>query len=332
MSRLLNNSGARGQRERPGSGTVPAVVTCACGQANYAARRPRHQFVSCTRCRAELFVLPRSPWPSVTDGSTDPRDEADAPATALAPARRVWLLPLLAGALTLLLVVVLFAALWPSSHPRPGERDRSVEALPLEEQISEGKRAFEEGSFRVSARLLEAALAQLDQAPQKRPAAERRQLAHLYREAVLLSDLLEQPLADTLARGEGLPEREWREAFRGRYQGRAVVFDGHVRRDAAGQVGLRDWEESVNGVEVRLELSGLRLLQRLPLADERRLLFGARLADARRENRGWVVTFEPDSGVLLTDPGVFAGTSLPREPELQSVLTRQANWVDAEGP
>jgi hypothetical protein len=204
--------------------------------------------------------------------------------------------------------------------------------MSLDEQIGEGQRAFEEGSFRVASRMLGAALAQLETDPRRRSPTERRHLAHLQREAALLADLLEQPLADVLARGEGMPDREWREAFRGRYQGRSVVFDAPVRRDGSGQVQLRDWEEAVNGVEARLELGPVRLLQRLPLADERRLVFGVRLADARRENRGWVVSFEPDSGVLLTGAGVFAGTSLPRDPELQAVLSRQEAWVDSEGP
>jgi hypothetical protein len=328
MTHPSDTAGIRERRERPSGETTPVVLTCECGHTLPAARRARHQFVPCARCGRELFVLPRSPWPVVRDA------DGTGPATADArPAGGFWRRPLFAGGVTLVAVAVGFAILLPVLWPRgPSKTDRSVEAMPLEEQIGEGRRAFDEGAFRVSARMLEAALGQIEKDPKRRTPAERRQLAHLQREAALLSDLLEQPLADVLARGEGMPEREWREVFRTRYQGRAVVFDSPVRRDAAGRVELRGWEESVNGVEVRLELGRVRLLQRLPLADERRLVFGVRLADARRENRGWVVSFEPDSGVLLTDPGVFAGTSLPRDPELQAVMNRQTDWIDSEAP
>jgi hypothetical protein len=67
----------------------------------------------------------------------------------------------------------------------------------------------------------------------------------------------------------------------------------------------------------------------LPLEEPTRLLFGARLARVRRDTpSSWEVRFEPDSGVLLTDPGA-AAVCCPflGEAELRALLQRQAGWL-----
>jgi hypothetical protein len=59
------------------------------------------------------------------------------------------------------------------------------------------------------------------------------------------------------------------------------------------------------------------------------VLFGARLAGCFREaGGGWVIHFEPESGVLLTDPGA-AASCCPAPPgrELEEVLRRQEEWL-----
>jgi hypothetical protein len=156
----------------------------------------------------------------------------------------------------------------------------------------------------------------------------------LQREAALLADLSAESLAEILRHGAGLPEAEWAATFRRRYHGQAVLLDITVVRAQAG--GYRHtWRVLLNVEEPRLELNGLRLLDRLPLEEPQRLLVGARLASARREPPGrWVVNLEADSGVLLTDPGA-AALCCPAlsTPEARELLRRQRTWLGGDaGP
>jgi hypothetical protein len=85
---------------------------------------------------------------------------------------------------------------------------------------------------------------------------------------------------------------------------------------------------TVNEEKVRLRLE-LKLLERLPLDPPRRLVFGASLASVAREAGGvWVVRFEPDSAVLLTEEGAVEASGLaPVDPEMRAVLRQQAEWL-----
>ena len=86
----------------------------------------------------------------------------------------------------------------------------------------------------------------------------------------------------------------------------------------------------VEGTTVRLALEDLVLLRDLPLDAEPRVIFGARLARCAREEGGtWVVRFEPDSGVLLTDAGaVEACFPAAMDERLRETLVRQKGWVE----
>jgi hypothetical protein len=59
-------------------------------------------------------------------------------------------------------------------------------------------------------------------------------------------------------------------------------------------------------------------------------VFGARLLGCRREaGGGWVIRFQRDSGVLLTDLGaVIAGTRKAPDEGLKEALIRQQKWLD----
>ena len=316
-------------RPRAGPAAAPAAVGCVCGHSTVVGRQERHQVVPCSACGRPVFVLPRSPFP--------PLDPAAPAARAPRPAAdrewRFWLGPALAGAVTLAGVGVLLAVLWPLFGR--STRGPAVAASPdpqaLERQIHEGRTALNEGAFQVASRLLGEARARAERPDSPLAPERRRQLARWQRQAALLSELLAEPIADVVAHARQLPEREWHELFPARYLGRGVVFDCTVRRDAAGQVAA-DWEEVAAAEPVRVGFVGLKLLQRLPLAEPQRLLFGARLADVRRGDHGWIVEFVPDSGVLLTEPGVFAGTPLPPDQGLIDVMKRQDGWLEWEIP
>ncbi len=73
----------------------------------------------------------------------------------------------------------------------------------------------------------------------------------------------------------------------------------------------------------------LDLLRRLPLGQPRHVIFGARLANVSRGAGGvWLIEFERDSGVLLTDEGaasiLFPGAM---DENVREVLREQSTWL-----
>ena len=107
-----------------------------------------------------------------------------------------------------------------------------------------------------------------------------------------------------------------------------MVFDADVSRDGAGPFRL-DFHVRAGGERARVDVNDLTLLTLLPRDRPPRLLFGARLASLAREQGGvWVIRFDPDSGVLLTDE-TAAGACCPLDAELRALLARQAEWAAA---
>jgi hypothetical protein len=124
---------------------------------------------------------------------------------------------------------------------------------------------------------------------------------------------------------------EWQARFRKEYQGKTILFDDMVVLSAKEKPVLVVQAFRVGAVKIRVALEDLKVLRQLPLAVPQRLVFGARLARIDREDGGgWVVGFEPDSGVLLTDEPAFracAPTLVEQEPEVLDVLKRQGEWL-----
>lgn len=309
---------------------VPFQVACACGTVATGSRAPVHQAVPCAACGRMLFVLPVSPLPPVREEKGQESDKSSTLAKGSAAGWSQWWLPLTAGAATLLVVVLVFAlaltwsvALKPeASTEGPEEIGRRLEA---------GQQALSQGKFHKAVLELDAARKLREEYPEALPLSERRRLNQLYRQAALLDDLLPEALEDVLrhaAEIREVDEEEWRAQFLKRYQRRSVVFDDEVRREANGSFRLAGYRFFVRGRPARVELGDLRLLQALPLDKPQRLFFGARLADVRPEAGGtWVVHFEPDSAVLITDPGA-ANACCPFPPEeIRAILNRQASWL-----
>jgi hypothetical protein len=190
-----------------------------------------------------------------------------------------------------------------------------------------GQEALARGNFRRAAEELDAARGLLEQHPGWTPAAQARRVTQLQRQAALLADLLSESLGEILQRAAGLQEEEWQAQFERRYQGRAVVFDAEVARDAAGRFQL-DYHIRAGLEPARIDVGDLKLLAALPRERSPRLLFGARLAAMNREAGGtWVVRFQPDSAVLLTDlEAVTACCPPPIDDGLKDLVKRQNEW------
>jgi len=309
----------RGWRSlRPPAGPpVPFEVVCPCGQVQRGLRTARAQIIRCPGCGEAVFLLPRSPLPP-------PPDEAVAAAEAESKrGRSPWLLPLAAAVGTLVAVVMLYIVLfssWLRPSAAPDEPTANSEALPRGNNEA-GRRLLQEGNFREALKQLDAAGASRDPA-----------LRQLYRQADLLARLLHQPLEEIVQQGQMLGRPgEWQEQFKD-YKGRAVLFDDVVRRDENGQFHLSVYEVLAGDEKATVRLD-LELLRHLPLDQPRRLLFGARLASVQREDGGfWVIRFEPDSGVLLTDEGAAAACGVgPLDAGLRHVVQWQADWLRQPG-
>jgi hypothetical protein len=243
---------------------------------------------------------------------------------------RWWRTPLLAAAGTLAAVVACFFVLLPRLATEHSAAATGPQADPRA-AAETGRRALADGNFFLAARELSAA----SLLPAGgRSAAELRELDQLRRQADLLSRLHGRSLQEIL--GEALPLRrddEWKARFREQHEGKAVVFDDVVVRDAAGRPSLAVYRVRVGDERARVAVDDLRLLARLPIDPPRRLLFGGRLADLVREDGGaWAFRFHPDSAVLLTDAGAVAACIGPVDADLMEVLRRQERWLAEVAP
>jgi DNA-directed RNA polymerase subunit RPC12/RpoP len=299
---------------------VSYEVVCICGQTIRGERQARHQVINCPGCGEKVFVLPRSPF-------TVPPDARLAASTTR---RRWWLAPLLAGVVCLAALLIAFAAAW---HLLIRPHEPAAEAGSeegLAKQVEAGRSALGQGKFHLARRLLGEAVDRRDEQPGILPPAASRQLNQLHRQADLLSRLLPVSLEEIVRQGRLVRDRtEWALQMDD-YRGRSVVFDDVVRRDQRGVPILATYVVEVDDEIVRLALEDLTLLRDLPLDDEPRLIFGARLHSCEREEGGeWVIRFVPDSGVLLTDPDAVAAC-LPGSPDrtLEQTLARQRRWLD----
>jgi hypothetical protein len=229
-------------------------------------------------------------------------------------------------------VLVLFLLALPllNRHAPKGQVEEMPPAERLAAATEAGQHALADGNYRLALRELNVALELRDRHPGLLAPADDRRLAQLQRQGDLLARLLNRSLLEivqeaALVRDPG----EWQARFDDDYRGRAVIFDDEVRRDGDGRPALGTYAVVVNKETVRLGLEDLKLLQALPLALPARMLFGARLAGcAREKGGGWVIRFEPESAVLLTDAGAAASCCpAPLGRELEEVLRRQEGWL-----
>jgi hypothetical protein len=297
--------------------TTAYEVTCRCGQVLRGARGRRHQVVPCPGCGRGVFVLP------------------GAPVAAPRRARRsLWgalRWPLLAGALCLIAVVVGYSFALPYlKEQRFSLRSARPDPETLKAHLDAGRQALHQGRFRVALRELNAAVALRDRHPGALSAEENRALNQRQRQAQLLARLLHLTLEEVVARGKLVRNaEEWAEQFED-FRGRSVIFDDAVRRDDDGHPVLANHAVEAGDEPVRLALEDLEVLRDLPLGNEPRLIFGARLRSCLREQGGvWVVRFEPDSGVLFTDAeAVEAAFPVAAGEGLGEVMKRQRKWLD----
>jgi hypothetical protein len=207
---------------------------------------------------------------------------------------------------------------------------RPAEAI-LSEHIDAGRLALTNGDFHLAKGELDAAVKLRDLQPELLTPKQSRDLNQLQRQADLLARIDNLPLQDILKEAVITPrDEEWHAHFEATHKGRTVLLDDVVRRDpATGWLVPACFEVRAGGEKAVVALDDLRILRSLPLDPPPRLIFGGRLKSMVREANGaWVIRFEPESGVLLTDPdAVTACWPVPPDAEVFRTLHRQEEWL-----
>jgi hypothetical protein len=304
---------------RPLSEIVAYELPCRCGQVLHGQRRPSWQILACPRCGRKRFLLPNSPWFADSAGST-------AEPTAFLTPGRFLLVILVGGSLAMGLIFLLVR---PYLH-RPGAPLPEASAPgDSRSSLAAGERNLREGNVHLALRMLNAAIDQSERQGATLSREEHQQVEQLRRECGLLAHLLDHSLEEIVQLAlQHHDDDEWKAKFAD-FRGRTVIFEDVLRRDAQGRPTLSFYAVRVGDIEARVAVDDLQLLGQLPLDPPQRWLFGGRLADCRREEGGrWVLHFEPNSGVLLTDETAAAACCpAPLEEDLRAVLRRQKQWL-----
>ncbi|HEV3143601.1 MAG TPA: hypothetical protein VGZ47_06905 [Gemmataceae bacterium] len=299
----------------------PFALPCQCGAMLHGERTASHQVLRCPHCRAERFILPRSPLPNVKAHTAD----SSSSILRVGP-WRVWRWPLLGATLALIVgvagVLLLLNILGPETKTEPGI---SIEQQ-AERHFQAGQSAINTGSFHQANRELAAALELAPRVPERWPASRRQEVVQLQRQAGIVADLLTEAPTEIIRNSLGMPEAEWQAIFARNYAHRSIILDDTIHKDASGfHLGFR---MRVAGSAAHWDLNQLAVLKAVDLFQPRHIILGLRLAEIRREAKGsWLVIPEPDSGVLFTDPRFFVGLSVAVDGEIEQVLKAQQEWV-----
>lgn len=245
--------------------------------------------------------------------------------------RWAWAIPILVGFGSLAVLVFSFLLLLPLFGRQADVASEGRASARILAHVDAGQQALVEGSYEGALKDLRAADGLRDTNPDALAASESRNLSRLLRQCELLARLSSRSLQEIVEEAALVRnEEEWRERFRHDYQGKAVLFDDQVHRDRAGRPALRHFQVRAGDAPVRMALEDLEVLRGLPLDPPQRLIFGGKLAAVARETGGgWVIRFQPASGVLLTDPAAVASCHPgPLDDELLHVLKRQSEWQE----
>lgn len=306
---------------------VPFEVACACGRKLAGSRTPTHQILPCPSCGDNVFVLPLSAWLATHRAAGQPL----AGAPGFRP--RDWLLPVLGSALALALLVLtylLWLGPWLRSNDVAAPAAKVDTRAELLQRWQNARTHLADGQFRLAWNILANRsnnLPMLDLSSLS--PAEQRDWRQLQAEAGICADLLAESLEEVVRHAAGTREQEWNAEFPLRYQGKSVLLDA-------------DFQVAPNGLwkvlyplylgkeRVRLVVDDVKVLRCVPSHGTQRLVLGLRLAHVKLEAPGptWVVRFQPDSGVLLTDPAMQRLCPPLADQEGQAVLARQKQWLE----
>ena len=286
-------------------------IACPCGHLLRGTREPTRQIIACPHCGRKRFVWPRSSWLR--------RDEIASPPARLRLGRLLAIVSIggvLAMGVVYLLARPYLRRVTPNEQTFPANVRAHREAC--EKQLNDG-------NVHLALREIDRALELSALHPNLADRNELRNPQQLRRQCDLLTRLLDNSLEEIVRQAmQHRDENEWHAKFEN-HRGRSVIFDDVLRRDVRGRPVLATYAVSIGDREARVALEDLSLLRQMPLDPPRRWLFGAASRLSAEDGGGWVLHFEPESAVLLTDEAAASACCpLPLEDELREVLRRQA--------
>jgi len=286
---------------------------CACGAVAEGPRPSKARAVPCPGCGRRLFVFAAPPG--------EPRP----------PRRWRWRGPLIAAALSVALLAIVLAVIIPLLARGPGTAVPALEAI--EARLGAGERLLGQGKFHLARAELDEAVRLRAAAPGLLDAERGRHLNQVQRQADLLARLSPLALEEVVRHASLERDDDERAARWAAFRGTTILFDDALRRGPDGKPEFAGLRVRSGGEDARLSLDGVEALRDLPLEAEPRVIFGARLASCKREEGGgWVIRFEPGSGVLMTDAAALeAACAVPLDEGVKEVLTRQRRWVKEHG-
>lgn len=294
-------------------------VYCSCGAVYSGLRQAAQQILTCQKCQKAIFVLPRSPW------ATPGESLSTAPAKSFGNKK---LVQLLAGASILLLIGggIGFLMIQNIKDRPGGPPDVVSQEEKVREILAKAGQLLAQGQFRLAQKELQSQEYLLASATSNEALSWKQTLG----QAQLLADLAPEPLEDIIRHAAGATTEGWLADFADRFQNKALVFDAVFRRPPHGAI-TGNYEVHLPGLDgVKLVFDNITCLQCVDWMENRRVILGVRLASIRLEPPGplWVVRFDPDQCVLLTDPGA-AASLCPEfaDPEVRKHLDLQAAWL-----
>jgi hypothetical protein len=300
--------------------TTPYSLECACGATVAGNRRTTAQVRVCPVCKQKLFILGQSPLPRPTSDDSLPAGNFSS------HARLSRFIVILGTSVVVLIAACTVVWLVLRSHQSPGS---ARESAVKHRQTAED--AWNSSDYATAAREFERTI-RICQDEGAGDAAEIRDLTQKFKQADLIAHRLPERLDDLLSiKWKNIDDADLQTLFARRGRETAVAFDVVVWRRRAGQL----MGERHLGPELpRMDLGSLPDLDALPLRQKQRVIFGARLAALERDRarpiddpERWLLSFEPDSFVLLTDPAIVKFMGLAMDDETPAVLERQWGWL-----
>lgn len=353
----MTDHGVRHPTRRPAAPRKPDSsstyrLICRCGAEITGQRAATYQTVSCERCGATRFILPRNPRPRPTasTATTEPETSRSQPASSTPHRRRrrsprrppPW--PLIAGTLALIAVVALATWVWRSRQAERAQVDLAI-------GLREGRAALHDVDFETAL----GHLATADRAARRLgdDTVDARTARHLYREAEVWSSQVNFSLYDLAEELEDVREDQAATAqasFGRRFAGRTIVVDALVTRlpreheaadDPSKLGGIEpsqlafqvEWLVQSEDVTLELAIREHSALDWLEPDRPTRVIFGAELADLLPDvakSSRWHIELVPGSCVLLTTVEPLAYAHWPVDDELGAVLARQAKQLGVE--
>src|ERR1051326_257748 len=255
---------------------VPYSVECACGAAITGTRSATSQIRICPLCKQKVFILGRGPLPPTGAGPTR---------KAIRPRKLLYLL----GAL--LLVASPFAVwgiIWVVAHEMARLRSDSGSGISEQQQAlvehqNRADKAWRDGDFAAAADEYASAIRirkDLEGADGSSDFEVTLSLRQRYEQADLVAKRQRQPISDLLANDwKNVDDNDVQTLFAQR-RGKSVAFDILITRTGPNRY---DVEQHLGAPLPRLDLPPLSGLERLPLRQKQRLIFGAKLASPQPE-------------------------------------------------